>query len=147
MPEGSISFDVNAPVDRVWSFLSDMRKVGGCVPGVEAVDITAEGRANWTLKVKIGPLSQTLRVETETTEMIAPSRAQFRGRADNMEMTGTIDLEPKGERTAVTYTMVVVAKGPLARIMDNLMKSRLPRQTEEFAANVKRQVEGEAAAG
>ena len=142
MPEGTISFDVNAPVDRVWSFLSDMRKVGGCVPGVEAVDVIDERRADWTLKVKIGPLSQTLKVETETSERVAPSRAQFRGRSENMEMTGTIRLEPKGDRTEVTYTMAVQAKGPLARIMDNLMKARLSRQTEEFAANVKRQVEG-----
>lgn len=142
MPEGTISFEVRAPGNRVWEFLSDMRKVGHCVPGVQAVEMLDDRHVNWTLKVKIGPLSQEMKVETETLETVPPSRATFCGRSDNMDMTGTIVLEPRGETTHVTYTMAVQAKGPLARIMDNLMKSRLNTQTEEFAANVKRSLEG-----
>ncbi|MGI0148587.1 MAG: CoxG family protein, partial [Thermoplasmata archaeon] len=59
MPEGKIEFDVIAPVAQVWSFLSDLRKVGQCVPGVENVELIDEKRARWDLKVRIGPLSQT----------------------------------------------------------------------------------------
>lgn len=142
MPEGTVSFDVHAPGDRVWAFLSDMRKVGSCVPGVQSVDIHDERRATWNLRMKIGPLSQEIRVETENIEMVPPSRAKFRGVADNVDMTGTIVLEPKGEVTTVTYTMNVQSKGPLARILDNFMRSKLSQQTEEFAANVKRSLEG-----
>jgi len=141
MAEGSISFDVHAPVDRVWAFLSDMRKVGGCVPGVQSVDVIDERRATWNLKLKIGPLSQQIRVETETVEQVPPSRGRFRGVAENMEILGTIELAPKGDHTAVVYTMNVQTKGPLARIMDNFMRSRLSAQTEDFAANVKRALE------
>jgi hypothetical protein len=142
MAEGSVSFDVAAPVDRVWAFLSDVRKVGTCVPGVQSVDVHDDRRATWRLKLKIGPLSQDVRVETETIEQVPPSRGRFRGVADNMEMLGTIELEPKGDGTAVRYTMSVQAKGPLGRILDNFMKGRVKSQTEEFAANVKRAIEG-----
>src|SRR3970282_2203365 len=103
MPEGTVSFDVRAPGDRVWAFLSDMRKVGSCVPGVQSVDIHDERRAPWNPRMKIGPLSQLIRVETENIEMIPPSRAKFRGVADNVDMTGTIVLEPKGGGTKVRY--------------------------------------------
>lgn len=141
MPEGTVTFDVRVPVDRAWTFLSDMRKVGSCVPGVEDIVILDEKRAKWTLKVKIGPLSQKILVDTETLEQVAPSRARFRGVADNMEMMGTIDLAPSGESTRITYTMVATAKGPLARVIDNMMKSRLKQQSDEFAANVKKALE------
>ncbi len=141
MPEGTVTFDVQAPLDRVWSFLSDMEKVGRCIPGVQAVRIRDDAHAEWELRLKIGPLHQELNVETETLERIEPSRARFRGVADNMEMTGTIELEPKGNSTRVTYTMSVQAKGPLARIMDNFMKSKLNAQTEEFAKSVRRALE------
>lgn len=141
MAEGSVSFDVRAPQDRVWSFLSDLRQVGSCVPGVQAVRILDDRHATWDLKLKIGPLSQRIEVRTETLEQIAPSRGTFRGVSDNMEMTGTIELRPLGEATQVTYTMAVQAKGPLARIVDNFMKSRLDAQTKEFAANVKKALE------
>lgn len=142
MAEGSVSFDVNAPVDHVWAFLSDLRKVGSCVPGVQSIDILDERHAKWNLKLKIGPLSQEIHVETETIEQVPLSRGRFRGVADNMEMLGTIELEPKGGATSVTYTMSVQAKGPLGRIMDNFMKGKVKSQTEEFAANVKRAIEG-----
>ncbi len=142
MPEGSVTFDVQVPVDTAWSFLSDMKKVGACVPGVEAIQVLDDKRANWTLKVKIGPLSQRIQVATETVEQVPPSRARFRGVADNMEMLGTIDLVPAGNATHITYTMVATAKGPLARVIDNMMRSRLKRQSDEFAANVKKALEG-----
>ncbi len=142
MPEGTVTFDVAVPLDRAWGFLSDMQKVGSCVPGVEAIEVIDATRAKWTLKVKIGPLSQTLHVDTETLEQTPPSRARFKGVANNMEMLGTIELAPAGAATRITYTMVATAKGPLARIMDNFMKSRLKQQSEEFAANVKRALEG-----
>src|SRR5439155_15205641 len=68
MPEGTVAFDVNAPVEKVWSFLSDMQQVGRCVPGVENVEVLDATHARWTLTVKIGPLSQTIKVLTETLE-------------------------------------------------------------------------------
>ena len=141
MPEGTVVFDVNAPLERVWAFLSDMRKVGACVPGVQSVEVLDANRARWNLRVKIGPLSQDLAVLTETLEQRPMTHAKFRGQADTMDVTGTIDLAPSGNATKVTYVMVVDAKGPLARIMDNFMRSRLKAQTEEFAGNVKRSLE------
>lgn len=142
MPEGTVTFDVGVPVDRAWAFLSDMRKVGSCVPGVENIEVIDDRRAKWTLKVKIGPLSQHIQVATETLEQVPPSRARFRGVADNMEMLGTIELAPAGDATRITYTMAATAKGPLARVIDNMLKSRLKQQSDEFAANVKRALEG-----
>src|SRR2546428_5764490 len=92
--------------------------------------------------VKIGPLTQDIQVLTETTDQIPLNHGRFRGAADNMEMTGTIDLAPAENGTKVTYTMAVQSKGPLARIMDNFLRSRLKGQTEEFAANVRKALEG-----
>ena len=142
MPEGTVSFEVAAPIDQVWAFLSDMRRVGGCVPGVQSVEVLDPHRARWNLKVKIGPLSQEFVVLTETLEQVPLQHGRFRGESDNMDMMGTIDLAPLGDATKVTYTMAVQAKGPLARIMDNFMRSKLKSQTEEFAANVKKALEG-----
>ncbi len=142
MPEGTVTFDVGSPVDRVWTFLSDMKKVGSCVPGVEAIQVVDDRHAKWTLKVKIGPLSRRIEVATETIEQVPPSRARFRGVADSLEMLGTIELAPAGAATRVTYTMAATAKGPLAGIIDNMMKSRLKQQSDEFAANVKKALEG-----
>lgn len=72
MPEGTIAFDVTAPIEKVWSFLSDIRQVGRCVPGVDRIEVLDATHARWDLTVKIGPLSQTLKVTTETLEQVPP---------------------------------------------------------------------------
>lgn len=143
MPEGMVSFEVDAPIDRVWPFLSDMRQVGRCVPGVEGVEVLNDRSARWDLRVRIGPLSQSMQITTETVEQVPLHHGKFRGNADLLEIIGTIDLTPTGLRTKVVYTMSVSAKGPLSRILDNFIRSKLKAQTEEFAANVKRALEGE----
>ena len=141
MPEGTVEFHVAAPVERVWSFLSDLRQVGRCVPGVEDVEVVDPTHASWDLLVKIGPVSQSIKVKTETLEQVPLRRGRFRGQAENIEVNGTIELVPDESGTKVAYRMAVNAKGPLARIMDNFIRTRLNAQTEEFAANVKRALE------
>ena len=142
MPEGSVTFDVRAPLDKAWAFLSDMRKVGTCVPGVRSVELLDDQRARWNLLVKIGPLAQTFVVTTETLEQTPPRRGRFHGVADNLDIFGTIELAPSEVGTRVVYSVSVNAKGPLARIMDNFMRSRLKAQTDDFATNVKKGLEG-----
>jgi carbon monoxide dehydrogenase subunit G len=141
MPEGKIEFFVAAPVERVWSFLSDLRQVGRCVPGVENIRVLDETHAQWDLVVRVGPLSQTITVTTETLEQVPLQRGTFRGRAENLDMTGTIELAPAEGGTRVAYRMNVNAKGPLARVMDNFIRTRLRAQTEAFAAKVKQELE------
>src|SRR5437899_12884716 len=104
MPEGTISFEVEAPVERVWAFLSDMRKVGSCVPAVQCVEIVDDKRARWNLQVKIGPLTQDIQVLTETTDQIPLNHVRFGGAADNMELTGTTALAPSENGTKVAST-------------------------------------------
>jgi len=141
MPEGKIEFFVTAPVERVWSFLSDLRQVGQCVPGVENIRVLDETHAQWDLVVKVGPLSQTITVTTETLEQVPLQRGAFRGQAENLDMMGTIELAPAEGGTRVGYRMKVNAKGPLARVIDNFIRTRLKSQTEAFAAKVKQELE------
>jgi carbon monoxide dehydrogenase subunit G len=141
MPEGSVEFLVAAPVERVWSFLSDLHRVGRCVPGVENIRVLDGTHTQWDLAVKIGPLSQTITMTTETLEQVPLQRGRFRGRSENIDMIGTIELAPAEGGNRVAYRMAVNAKGPLARIMDNFIRTKLKSQTEAFAAKVKQALE------
>src|SRR5437667_12905886 len=97
MPEWTVAFDVNAPVEKVWSFLSDMQQVGRCVPGVENVEVLDATHARWTLTVKIGPLSQTIKVLTETLEQIPLRLGLFRAETENCAMIGVTQHQPEGK--------------------------------------------------
>jgi len=142
MPSGETTFVVRAPLERVWGFLSDMQQVGSCISGVEEVKIVDSATAEWTIKQKIGFLTKTMKVRTQSLEQTPPTHAKFQGEGEEVSMVGTIDLValPDGA-TQVHYQMDATAHGALAKIMDNYVKTKIGQQTQEFADNVKKKLE------
>jgi carbon monoxide dehydrogenase subunit G len=51
------SFEVAAPLARVWEALIDVQRVAPCLPGAAVTDRNDDGSYNGTFKVKIGPTS------------------------------------------------------------------------------------------
>ncbi len=49
------SFDVTAPLDRVWNALVDVEHVAPCLPGARVTGRNDDGSYNGTLTIKIGP--------------------------------------------------------------------------------------------
>jgi uncharacterized protein len=49
------SFEVQAPLERVWEALIDVERVAPCLPGAEITGRNDDGSYNGTFKVKIGP--------------------------------------------------------------------------------------------
>ncbi|HJU73622.1 MAG TPA: SRPBCC family protein [Gemmatimonadaceae bacterium] len=51
------SFSVNAPIDRVWHFLSTPQEVVQCIPGAELTEVLGERHYAGRVKVKVGPVT------------------------------------------------------------------------------------------
>src|SRR2546421_11324688 len=51
------SFEVAAPLDRVWAALIDVERVAPCLPGAAVTGRNDDGSYDGTFKVKIGPTS------------------------------------------------------------------------------------------
>ncbi|HWE15022.1 MAG TPA: SRPBCC family protein [Solirubrobacteraceae bacterium] len=49
------SFEVTAPLERVWEALVDVERVAPCLPGAEVTGRNEDGSYDGTFKVKIGP--------------------------------------------------------------------------------------------
>ncbi len=64
------SFEVNAPLERVWQTLIDVEHVAPCLPGAAVTGRNDDGSYNGTFTVKIGPTtaSYTGRLEMENVD-------------------------------------------------------------------------------
>jgi carbon monoxide dehydrogenase subunit G len=51
------AFSVNAPVDRVWRFLTTPQEVVRCLPGAELTEVLSEREYAGRVKVKVGPVT------------------------------------------------------------------------------------------
>lgn len=55
------SFDVDAPLDAVWSALIDVERVAPCLPGAEVTEAGDDGSYRGTFSVKLGPATASYR--------------------------------------------------------------------------------------
>src|SRR6185369_6992961 len=62
-------FEVKAPVERVWKYLIDPRRVVECLPGAELLEQPDERTFLGAIKVKVGPLSMSYKGQGKFTEI------------------------------------------------------------------------------
>ncbi len=118
------SFQVNEPIEKVWSFLSDPAKVASCVPGAQITEKVDEKTYRGTVSIKVGPSVtdykgevQIVRLDAESHEIEMVGKGQdVRGRGSaSMTMTGKLTTADGGA-TQVTSTSEVNVVGILAQM-------------------------------
>lgn len=148
--KGSLVFKVEAPINKTWEFLSNILKVGSCVPGVTEIDlIDPETKlSRWVYKVKVGFITKTFKIITRMIREDPPFVAEFEGHSEDglLRMKGSIKNQPDGEyATRVCYELVGRAgeaiPASLRSLLETLMKERAHKEAEQFAANVKARIE------
>src|SRR3954454_14692426 len=88
------SFDVDAPIERVWDALLDVERVAPTVPGAQVLERTGDDAYKVGIKVKVGPMTMTYRGEVEIVERDeAAHRAVMKARAKEARGQGTADAD------------------------------------------------------
>ena len=81
-------FEVQAPVERVWKYLIDPKRVVECLPGAELIEQKDEHTFLGAIKVKVGPLSMSYKGQAKLTE-INEQTHQVRMVGDAREVSGS----------------------------------------------------------
>jgi uncharacterized protein len=63
------SFEVSAPIERVWKALVDVEHVAPCLPGAAVTGRNDDGTYNGTFSIKIGPTTATYAGKLEMKEI------------------------------------------------------------------------------
>jgi carbon monoxide dehydrogenase subunit G len=118
------TFQVEDPIDQVWSLLSDPRRVAVCVPGASITEQVDDKTYKGAISVKVGPSAtdykgelQIIKLDAENHEIEIVGKGQdVKGRGSaSMKMTGKArSLENGG--TEVTSVSEVNVVGILAQM-------------------------------
>lgn len=115
---------ISEPIEKVWAFLSDPRKVATCVPGAKITDQVDEKTYKGAISVKVGPAVsdysgelQILRIDPDNHEIELLGKGQdVRGRGSaSMKMTGKLRVVDGGI-TEMTSTSEVNLVGIVAQM-------------------------------
>jgi uncharacterized protein len=93
------SFEVTAPLERVWQALIDVEQVAPCLPGAAVTGRNDDGSYNGTFSVKIGPTSAsyTGKLQMETIDESAHTAT--------MQAQGTDRRGQGGARAMIVSTL------------------------------------------
>jgi uncharacterized protein len=137
------TFQVKESVDKVWTFLSDPRKIAVCVPGAQITEQVDEKTYKGAISVKVGPSVtdykgevQIVRLDPQNHEIEILGKGQdVRGRGSaSMKMTGKLrSLDDGG--TEVTSISELNVVGILAQMGSRVISEVSNIMFGEFTKN------------
>lgn len=142
------TFQVKEPIDKVWSFLSDPRKVAVCVPGAQITGQVDEKTYKGAISVKVGPsLTEykgevtIVRLDSQNHEIEILGKGQdVRGRGSaSMKMTGKLKALDDGS-TEVASTSELNVVGILAQMGSRVISEVSNIMFGEFTKNFQAQL-------
>jgi uncharacterized protein len=134
------SFEVQAPVDHVWSYLLDAEKVVVCMPGAELTETIDERNWKGKVTIKLGPVSLSFAGKVVLEEQDeAAHRAVMKAQA--MEQRGkgaasatvTSTLESTGATTQVHIVQDLTVSGQAAQFSRGMMQDVSNKLIQQFA--------------
>lgn len=147
-------FTVAAPVERVWEYLVDPRRVVGCLPGAELAEIVDERNFLGNVKVKVGAVTVAYRGKVRLAEVDAAAhRVKLTGEGRESAGTGSAKMTMEsrvapaaggGAEVWVQADLDVV--GRIVQLGRGMIEQVSHQLFERFAACVRATLEAEARA-
>ena len=96
MSQIEYAVQVNAPVDRVWSFIEDFDNWAHFVIGYQKKQIIDDTRSIWTLRGDVGMLAREVDIQVDITEWVPGERVAFdiTGLTERISGSGSMVMTP-----------------------------------------------------
>jgi carbon monoxide dehydrogenase subunit G len=143
------NFQVKEPVDQVWAFLSDPKKVVTCVPGAQITEQVDDTHYKGSISVKVGPSVTDYKGEVEIVRLdpqaheieILGKGTDVRGKGSaSMKMTGTVRATPDGGSEVVSVSELNVV-GILAQMGARVIQEVSNIMFGQFMNNFRQKLE------
>jgi uncharacterized protein len=148
------TFRVDEPVEKVWSFLSDPKKVGMCVPGAQITEQVDERTYKGAIKVKVGPSVTDYKGEVQIVRMDeAAHEIEILGKGQDVRGKGSASMKMTGKLRAVDGGTEVIniselnVVGILAQMGGRVITEVSNIMFEQFVNNFRKQLQSPNATG
>lgn len=136
-------FTVAGAPEQVWAFLSDVRAVAACVPGLELLGEGQDGVYLGRFAVKVGPVSAKVEGEGRLERDDASRSATIEGKGVDKRGGSRVKglmryaVVPDGTGSAIEIRADMTLSGPLAQVGRTAIIEDIARAlTREFSVNL-----------
>ncbi len=128
---------IDVPIQTVWAYLLDVRKVAACAPGFQSLEDVGEEHWKAVISIGIGPVKAKFNLDVTRPEKHEPDHMVVKGRGkapgSAVELSGNMKLaEVSPNATSMDWSANVVVSGTLASVGARLMNSTAEKLTEQF---------------
>jgi carbon monoxide dehydrogenase subunit G len=144
MPSGIHQVDVHLPITDVWNFVKDMDHWAPLVPGYIHHQKLNESSSTWEFKSDIGIMKKKVKLLIDITEWNEPNLVTFNLKGINEKFSGNgyFQAEEVGKSlTKMTGYLEIVAEGAMSSIVNNVLKTSIPKTAEEMAIAISEKLE------
>ena len=138
------NFEVNEPIGKVWSYLSDPTKIVTCVPGASLQEQIDERNYKGGVSLKFGPVKAKYAGQITFEELDAAAhKMTLKGKGldskgkGSAEMLMKSDLNETDGGTAVNCSMQITIVGKLAQFGSRLINDVSNQLFDQFVNNFK----------
>ena len=147
--ELSKTFSIRAPINDVWDFMTDIKKVSTCIPGAQYNESLGDNEHSVMLTVKVGPIKSSYRSEVAIKSLdksnytmdIEGRGTDTKGKGGaNMEMTGKL-IDNGDGATGVTGDSTVTIQGMLAQFGSRMIEDVSNQLFVQFTETLRTKLE------
>ena len=147
--ELSKTFSIRAPINDVWDFMTDIKKVSTCIPGAQYNELLGDNEHSVMLTVKVGPIKSSYRSEVAIKSLdksnytmdIEGRGTDTKGKGGaNMEMTGKL-IDNGDGTTGVTGDSTGTIQGMLAQFGSRMIEDVSNQLFVQFTETLRTKLE------
>jgi len=135
------SFEVPAPREKVYAFVTDPAKVTSIFPDVQEVKVVDKDNFSVKAKVGISFMRGVMDVKMTYAERVPPSHAKMKARGSGMgstvDLENSFDLEEAKGGTLVRWTADAKVGGLMASVGARLMDAATDKYVKEIIASLR----------
>lgn len=150
MIETEQTVTIRENIDTVWDFARDIRGWAGLMPGMQECEVIDDDNSRWILKVGVGGLVRTVKVQVHVDQWDGPGRVFFTYKleGDPVQGGGAYHATARGPaETEVVLTVRVEGSGPMAPMWEAMGRPLLPQLAKGFAGQLRDKIEARAGDG
>src|SRR6516164_5645735 len=120
------TFQVEDPIDQVWSLLSDPRRVATCVPGASITEQVDNKTYRGTISVKVGPSATDYKGELRIVRLDAENHEiEIIGKGQDVKGRGSASMKMTGKARSLESRSRCMGCGE-GRVSPKFLSSQLP---------------------
>ena len=140
---------LHADPERVWAVITDPAVLARTIPGCESLEQVGDDEYKMNVTVGVGAIRGTYAGDVRLSDKAHPTsyvmHASGAGGPGNVRATVTINLEPHGDGTALTYSADAVVGGPVAGVGQRMISGVAKRMAGQFFTAIDDELTGKAA--